>query len=112
MYNLKYINLKSLIINDNIKYTSLIDNSLINPIICIDDEQNLNKIISFYQCYNLNDSENLGEYKDKIINDNNKIIGSCLLSKYDINCYQICTFYYYYYENINILYNKRELNLN
>ena len=98
---LKYINIKSLIINDNIVYSSFIDNSLINPIICIDDEQSLNKIISFYQCYYFNDSENWGEYKDNITNDNNIIINGCLLSKYDINCYQICSFYYYYNESIN-----------
>ena len=104
--NLKYVNVKSLIIKESMKYISLIDNNLINPIICIDDEQSydeqsLKKIISFYQCQYLNDSENWGEYKDKITNGDNIIINGCLLSKYDINCYQICSFYHYYNENIN-----------
>ena len=99
--NLKYINLKSLIINDNIEYTLLINNHLINQIICIDDKESLNKIISLYKCNYLNDSENWGEYKDKIINNDNIIINDCLLSKYDINCYEVCLFYYYYDENKN-----------
>ena len=98
---LKYINIKSLIINDNINYISFIDNSLINPIICIDDIQSLNKIISLYQCQYLEDSENCGEYKNNITNDNNICTEGCLLSKYDINCYQICSFYHYYDENMN-----------
>ena len=99
--NLKYINLKSLIINDNIKYTSLIDKSVINQIICIDDGQSLKKIISLYKCYKLNELENWGAFKDKITNDNNIYIKGCLLSKYDTNCYQICSFYYYYDDRIN-----------
>ena len=98
--NLKYINLNSLIINEDINYTSLIDNNLINPIICIDDKQSFNKIISLYKCRHLNNPENWGEYKDKISYGDNIYINDCLLSKYDINCYQICTFYYYD-ENIN-----------
>ena len=98
---LKYINLKSLVLYDNIEYTGLIDNSLINPIICIDDMKSLNKIISLYQCQKMNDSENWGEYKDYITNDNNRFINNCLLSKNDINCYQICSFYYYYDEILN-----------
>jgi len=99
--SLRYINVKSLVINTNIKYTGLIDNSLINPIICIDDMESLNKIISLYQCQKMNDSENWGEYKDYIRNNNNKFINNCLLSKNDTNCYQICSFYYYYDETIN-----------
>ena len=98
---LKYINIKSLIINDNIHYSSFIDNSLINPIICIDDIQSLKKIISLYQCQYLEDSENWGEYKNNVTNDNNIYIEGCLLSKKDLNCYQICSFYYYYDESIN-----------
>ena len=98
---IKYINIKSLIINDNINYISFIDNSLINPIICIDDIQSLNKIISLYQCQYLEDSEIWGVYKNNITNDNNIYTEGCLLSKYDINCYQICSFYHYYDENMN-----------
>ena len=102
--NLKYINLKSLIINDNFQYTYLIDNSLINPIICIDNEESFDKIVSLYECKYSDTSENWGEYKDIISsNNNNKYINGCLLSKYNSNsnCYQICSFYYYFDENTN-----------
>ena len=99
--SLKYINIKSLIINENVEYTDFINNVLLNPIICIDDMQSLNKIISLYQCHHLEDPENWGLYKDYISNDNNMFINNCLLSKYDTNCYQICSFYHYYIENIN-----------
>ena len=109
--NLKYINIKSLVINDNIVYSFFIDNSFKNTIIYIDDEQSLNKIISLYQCQYLVDSENWGEYKDKITNNDNKYINNCLWSKYDINCYQICSYYYYFDENINILYDNIKYNL-
>ena len=47
------------------------------------------------------DSENWGEYKDKITNDNNKYIEGCLLSKIELNCYQICSYYFYYDEKQN-----------
>ena len=63
--SLKYINIKSLIINDGIEYTNFIDNNLINPIICIDDMTSLNKIISLFNCHQLEDSENLGYTKIK-----------------------------------------------
>ena len=59
------------------------------------------KIISLYQCHHLEDPENWGLYKNNIINDNNMFINNCLLSKYDTNCYKICSFYYYYDENLN-----------
>ena len=69
----------------------------------------LNKIISLFNCHQLEDSENWGLYKNQISNDNNMFINNCLLSKYDTNCYQICSFYYYYYnERLNILYAKIE----
>jgi len=99
--NLNYINVQNLIINDTINYTSFIDNSLINPVICIDDMQSLNKIISLYHYKDLVDSENWGVYKDKISNDNNIFSEGCLLSKYNNNCYQICSYYHYYDENLN-----------
>ena len=63
--------------------------------------QSLNKIISLYQCHHLEDPENWGLYKNNIINDNNMFINNCLLSKYDTNCYKICSFYYYYDERLN-----------
>ena len=101
--NLKYINLKYLIINDAVNYAKLIDNSLINPIICIDDESSLTKIISLFNCRYSDTLENWGEYKDIISNDNNKYINGCLLSKYNSNSnsYQICSLYYYYDESEN-----------
>jgi surface protein len=99
--NLKYINIKSLIINDNIEYTEFINNALLNPIICIDDMQSLNKIISLYRCHHLEDPENWGLYKDNIADDNNIFINNCLLSKNDTNCYQICSFYYYYDDRLS-----------
>ena len=99
--NLKYINVRNLIINNSINYKSFIDNRLINLVICIDDMQSLNKIISLYKCKDLNDSENWGVYKDKISNDNNIFSEGCLLSKYDNNCYKICSYYHYYDENLN-----------
>ena len=54
----------------------IIDNRLINLVICIDDMHSLNKIISLYKCKDLNDSEKWGVYKDKISNDNNIIIAT------------------------------------
>ena len=47
-YNLKYINIKILIIKDDTTYEGIIDNIFDNPIICIDDEQSLNKILLLY----------------------------------------------------------------
>ena len=99
--SLKYINIKSLVINDNIEYIEFINNALLNPIICIDDMQSLNKIISLYRCHHLEDPKNWGLYKDNIADDNNIFINNCLLSKNDTNCYQICSFYYYFDESLN-----------
>ena len=100
--NLKYTNLESLIINDYMKYTSFVDNNLTNPIICINNEESLKKIISLYKCKSLYDSENWGEYEDKISNnDKNKYIEGCLLSKIESNCYQLCSYYFYYDEKQN-----------
>ena len=101
--NLKYINLKNSIINNNIQQSSNIDNAIINLIICINDQQSLNKIISLPKCQYLFELENIGEYQDKIINEDNKYKKGCLLTKNDENCYQICSFNYYYDENQNKL---------
>ena len=98
--NLKYINIKNLVINDNIAYSSLIDDSLINPIICIDDEQSLNKIISFFKCKYLN-IQIWGEFMDKIIYDENIFVEGCLLSKNSTKCYKICSYYFYFDETIS-----------
>ena len=100
--NLKYVNLQSLIFDENKDYTQFIDNTSKNRIICIDNEQTLNKIVSLYQCQPLEDTGNWGEYKDSITNNDNIYTEGCLLSKYNPNCYQICSFYHYFDENINI----------
>ena len=99
--NLKYINIKNLIINQDTKYEPVIDNSLVNPIICIDDELSLNKIISLYQCQYLLDSNNSIEYQNQTTYDDNIIISGCLLSKNSTKCYQICSYYFYYDENFH-----------
>ena len=94
--SLKFIDLKNSIINNNISTYKIIDQTLINPIICIDDINTLNKVISEYECfYNFNCSNDLGE--------NNKCINGCLLSKTDPNrlCYQICSYYFYFDKNMN-----------
>ena len=96
--NLKYINLKNSIINNNIYKSPNIDNAIINLIICINDHQSINKIISFPKCQYLFELENVGEYRDKIINEDNKYKKGCLLTKNEENCYQICSFNYYYDE--------------
>ena len=96
--NLQYINLKNLIINNGIKYTSLIDNNLINPVICIDDKPSLYKIIALYKCQNLNYSS-WGEYMEQIEYDENIFIEGCLLSKVSQKCYQICSNYFYFDED-------------
>ena len=99
--NLKYVNLQSLAFEENKDYSQFIDNTLKNRIICINNEQTLNKIVSLYHCQPLKDPENWGEYKDNITNNDNIYSGGCLLSRYNPNCYQICSFYHYYDENIN-----------
>ena len=43
-----------MIIQNDAKINSIIDNSLINPILCINDEQSLNKVVTQYQCSNVN----------------------------------------------------------
>ena len=99
--NLKLINLKNLRVEDNVESEKLVDNSLINPAIYIEDKSSLNKIISIYECHYLQDLENWGEYKNKIMNGNNEYVNGCLLSKCDNNFYQICSFYYYYDDEKN-----------
>ena len=99
--NLKYINLKSLEIRDGIEYASLINDSLINPIICIEDIESLKKIISSYQCKKLIDPVNFDNYKEKFTNDDNIYINGCILSQNTTKCYQQCSFYFYYDEMKN-----------
>ena len=105
--NLKYINLKNMVLNQEKKITGLIDKNLINPIICINDEESLNKVISLLECPFVYCSDNWGEYINKILDDNNKCIEGCILSKYDginsadSNCYEICSYYFYFDEKLN-----------
>ena len=83
--NLKYIDLKNLIIKDNTQYEGIIDNTLINPIICLDDEESQSKIISLFQGHYSNDSDNFGN-----------------------NCYQMCSYFFYFNENKYICTEKYE----
>ena len=102
-YDLKYINLKNVIIkDDDVLINNMINNELKNPVICMKDENSLNKIISLYECpFPINClSGNWGEYSDSIFpEDNNKCINNCLLSKYESDCYEICSYYIYFDEN-------------
>ena len=98
--NLKYINLKHLFINGSIRYSKMVDITSTNLIICIDDEQSLKKAISLFQCRS-KCLEQWGIYMNKISNNDNICINSCLFSKYALKCYQICSHYYYYDENEN-----------
>ena len=102
--NLKYIDLKNAIINENIKKYHIIDETLINPIICIDDSTTFYKVISEYDCsYNLNCSDSWGEKIVNIKEEENVCFNGCLLSKYNSEqkCYQICSYYFYFDENNN-----------
>ena len=80
---------------------------MINPIICIDDRDTFDIIISTYQCPFINCSGNWGEKQDEIRgHESNLCIGRCLLTKYNTkinipntNCYQICSYYFYFDEN-------------
>ena len=66
--NLKYINIKNLVIKENVQYNSLINSYLINPIICIDNEESFIKFISYNKPNDLTCSS---EYSD-IINNKDK----------------------------------------
>ena len=86
--NLKYIELKNMIIQNDAKFNKLIDNSLINPSIKIDDTSSFNKAISTYDCNNVNCSE----YIDIFSNNKNLCIEGCLLSQsLSNNFYEICS---------------------
>ena len=100
-YDLNYINLKNLVIKSDTNYMSLFDNYLTNPIICIDDEESLNKIISLFHPKNLNEDEDWGEYKNNIVKNENIYKEGYLLSKCEDKCYQICSNYFYYDNNKN-----------
>jgi hypothetical protein len=65
---LKIINFKKLnIIQNSATIFQLIDENMINPIICIDDRDTFDIIISTYQCPFINCSGNWGEKQDEIM---------------------------------------------
>ena len=96
--NLTYINLNNIIISDRAILSNFIDNSLKNPIVCI-DKKFFNKIVSSYDC-SLN-CTSWGEYIEKINNDSNSCESGCLFSLYENDCYKICSYNFYYNETIN-----------
>ena len=102
---LKIINFKKLnIIQNRTTIFQLIDENMINPIICLDDRVTLDIIISIYHCPFINCSGNWGEKQEEIqFPESNLCIGKCLLSRYnnipDSKCYQICSYYFYFDEN-------------
>ena len=85
--NLKYINLNNMKIGDNVADKRIIDNNLINPIICMKDQDSFYKILSHLEGLLINcSSPNLGKYANKTIdNKNNLCRKNHLLSKYDSN---------------------------
>ena len=105
--NLKIINFKRLnIIQNTPSIHKFIDQSLINPVICIDDQSTFDIIVSMYECPFVNCSGNWGEKQELIEgSESNLCLGRCLLTKYNLisdsneRCYQICSFYFYFDEN-------------
>ena len=105
--NLKIINFKKLKIIQNIpSIHNFIEQSLINPVICIDDKDTFDIIVSMHECPFVNCSGNWGEKQELIEGSvNNLCIGRCLLTKNNLNadsnerCYKICSFYFYFDES-------------
>ena len=109
--NLIYINLTNAKINESAIISNIIDNSLKNPIVCI-DKKYFNKIVSSYDCP-LTCSD-WGEYTEKINNDSNSCAKGCLFSLYENGCHKICSYNFYYNETINqyMCTDKRSINMN
>ena len=106
--NLAYIDMKNVKIKENIKLENIFYNSLNNPIIFMDDENSFIKIIELFNC---------------TIKENHTCENGCLLSNFENNCYETCSYYFYFNENINQyqctkekkcpdIYNKLDLNKN
>ena len=86
-YNLKYLDLKSMIIPEDTNMTTFIVSNLTNPIICIDNNQSLNKIISLFEYHD--------EYYNITKKENISCNNECPLIKYNERCNIICSFYYF-----------------
>ena len=99
---LKHIYLKNLFIIENINVSNFISDDLINPIICIDNIQSLNKIISSSKCPFDNCYEIFADYINNTFDEKNiTCLNGCLLIKYDEECYQICSYYFYFDKDLN-----------
>ena len=99
-HDLKYIDLKKMKIPENALINQLIEKDIKNTIICIDDINELYKIISLHYWSYVNCSENWGEKIGQIPkSENNICLNDALLSKYNSRCYQLCSYYYYFDEN-------------
>ena len=97
--NLKYIGLTKMIIKENTLMNFFMEPNLINPVICMNDILSLDKIISLYSWNILNCSNIWGEKLDLIPNEENKkCMNGRLISKYNSECYQFCSYYFYYDE--------------
>ena len=76
--------------------------SLINPIICLDNIQSLNKIISSSKYPFENCNENFEDYINNTFVEKNIIcLNGCLLKKYDEGFYRICSYYFYFDKDLN-----------
>jgi surface protein len=73
-YNLKFINFKKMnIIQSNTSIFKFIDDSLVNPVICIDAEYSFYKVISLYKCLFVNCSSNWGEKQNDVQGEDSNI---------------------------------------
>ena len=95
-FNLKYLNIKKVTIQENTTINQIIDKNIKNTIICMEDSQSFDKIISIYN-WSLINCTNWGV---KMTEDKSaKCKNGILITEYDNNCFQICSYYFYFDES-------------